>query len=154
MLIAYSTMALLFCRQHTKPLDINLLGHFYRVLHMGLNSGKEPIIWEIISSARNIFSLNLAGAAVLIPDFLREIDRLFNSALLQNTPPEMEKNALTIVNSLICYPRHFDGMEIPFSIGTVCTIASSYSCSHLIQSESKLTSTEVGAALVILTNIN
>jgi hypothetical protein len=56
--------------------------------------------------------LNLPGASVLIPDFLREIDRLFNSAL-QNTPPEIEKSALTIVNSLICYPNHFASLDIP-----------------------------------------
>lgn len=108
----------MFLRQHTRPLEIKLLTHFYRAIHQGLCSNKEAIIYEIITSARNIFSINLPGANVLIGDFLREIDRLFNSALLQNIPPEIEKQALAIAISLICYPDHLDAVEFPvISVG-------------------------------------
>jgi hypothetical protein len=114
MLIAYSTMGLLFLQKRAyKPIDTNLLSHYYRVIHNGLNSGKEQITWEIITSCKYLFSLGLPGVSVLIPAFLREIDRLFNSALLTNTAPEIDRNALTIVNSLICVPEHFDKLQIP-----------------------------------------
>lgn len=51
--------------------------------------------------------------------------RLFNSALLENIPPEIERDALTIgtpaivvdliqlASSLICFANHFKTLEIP-----------------------------------------
>lgn len=43
---------------------------------MGLNNVKSEVIWEIIENSTSIFSYDLPGVAVLIPDFLREIEVL------------------------------------------------------------------------------
>lgn len=44
------------------------------ILLQGLNNVKSEVICEIIENSTGIFSYDLPGVAVLIPDFLREIE--------------------------------------------------------------------------------
>eukprot|EP01114_Cavostelium_apophysatum_P012785 TRINITY_DN2948_c0_g1_i1.p1 TRINITY_DN2948_c0_g1~~TRINITY_DN2948_c0_g1_i1.p1 ORF type:complete len:1028 (+),score=340.40 TRINITY_DN2948_c0_g1_i1:1417-4500(+) len=114
LLLAYRTLCVLFCRRQTISANSELnylLAHFYRIIQMGLNNVKSEVIWEIIEDSLSIFSYDLPGVAVLIPDFLREIEVLCGPQT--TVSPSVKQNALVIVNSLICYPNHFNGLEFP-----------------------------------------
>lgn len=95
----------MFCVNRAKAIEQTILSSFYKVLYQGLNSSKEPIILEIISGAKNLFSLALPGSSLLISDFCREIDKLFISG---GSNPQKELDALGIICSLIAYPYHFE----------------------------------------------
>jgi hypothetical protein len=55
------------------------------------------------------------GIAVLIPDFLREIEKLWISGKKSVTPDDVQNKALLILLSLINYPVHFERVNEPFS---------------------------------------
>jgi hypothetical protein len=105
------TLCKLFCRQHKQPLSIDLLSHFYRVLENGLHSEKETVRDTVLTHARYIFSLGLPGASVLIADFLREIANVFSNR--PSISADIQRHCVTILNSLISYPLHYDGINLP-----------------------------------------
>lgn len=68
---------------------------------------------------------------MLIPDFLKEIELvviIFYINILLNyctkinsksTSPEVKKNSIIILNSLICYPRQFDNLDFPIMVSNI-----------------------------------
>jgi hypothetical protein len=36
--------------------------------------------------------------------------------MIKDAPAVVKQNALTIINSLICYPNHFDGLAFPVAV--------------------------------------
>lgn len=99
--LAYTILGTLFCRQTTHPFEVNTISHYYRSLLAGLRSGNDSLISTIMNSNSNIFSLDLPGVNILIPDFLTEIDRIINGSMVKNLPAEVEAKYFTIVNSVI-----------------------------------------------------
>jgi hypothetical protein len=107
--IAYRVLCRLFCCQHKKPPPLELLTHFYRVLQNGLRYEREQVRDAVIASAKNIFCFDLPGVAVLIPDFFREITNIFGARA--GVSSDMQRNAITLLNSLICLPKHYEGIN-------------------------------------------
>ncbi|PRP83806.1 ral GTPase-activating protein subunit alpha-2 [Planoprotostelium fungivorum] len=93
---------------HSQNRD-HYLSHFYRI---GLNNVKSEVICEIIQHSASIFLCDLPGVAVLIPDYLREIEVL-SAPVARRSNVEIKRYALLIVNSLICHPNHYHGLEYP-----------------------------------------
>jgi hypothetical protein len=50
------------------------------VVFQGL-SGHSSVVWVVVRNCTQLFSLPLPGLAVLIPDFLREIEKLVRSTV-------------------------------------------------------------------------
>ncbi len=65
----------------------------------------------VLTHARYIFSLGLPGASVLIADFLREIANVFSNR--PSITADIQRHCITILNSLISYPLHYDGVNLP-----------------------------------------
>ena len=113
-LVAYSTLCKIFCRPQAATLPTEILCHFYRTLKQGLNSNHSSIIWTIIRYASSIFTLCLPGVNILIPDFLREISKLFIAKSKTIIPPDVQMKALMLAASLICFPDHFTGVSYSY----------------------------------------
>jgi hypothetical protein len=118
-IIAFQVLCQLFCCQHGTPLSTELLAHFYRAIQVGLKNDNAMVRDQIITEARHIFSFGLPGVTVLIPDLLTEIASIFKS---RATVPEVQKHAMTLFNSLICYVNHHRDIEIP-DIGKIHQLA-------------------------------
>ena len=96
-LIAYRTLGLIFCRNHSKQSQTlrMFLSHFYRIISVGLCSIKHEIIMEIVTSCYNIFTFNLPGSMMLVFDFLREIEVLVKPQ--SSIPSKVKQHALLLV---------------------------------------------------------
>jgi len=112
-LTALATLCRIFCRRHAKPPHIDLLSHFYRVLQMSLQSNQTSMVWVIIRHASHLFSLDLPGVSVLIPDFLREIEKIWKPAQKNAVPEDVHQKSLLLAISLVCFPVHFPGLDFP-----------------------------------------
>ncbi|KAL6079276.1 Rap-GAP domain-containing protein [Balamuthia mandrillaris] len=109
-LTAIATLCRLFCKSHVIPPPLSVLSHFYMTLQEALKSAHSSIKWAVFRNAANVFSLGLPGAAILIPDFLREFNRLWK---LKTVPPDdVQKKSLVLLQSLICYPKHFASVPL------------------------------------------
>eukprot|EP01117_Protostelium_nocturnum_P016875 TRINITY_DN6763_c1_g3_i2.p1 TRINITY_DN6763_c1_g3~~TRINITY_DN6763_c1_g3_i2.p1 ORF type:complete len:1437 (+),score=495.99 TRINITY_DN6763_c1_g3_i2:71-4312(+) len=115
LLLAYRTLCTMFIRNHRLFSSMknghHYISHFYRIVQTGLNNVKSEVIWEIIEYSTKLFLCNLQGVAVLIPDYLREIEVLCGP--MTTTSSIVKQNGLRIVNSLICYPNHYSLIEFP-----------------------------------------
>eukprot|EP01122_Echinamoeba_exundans_P009931 TRINITY_DN357_c1_g1_i3.p1 TRINITY_DN357_c1_g1~~TRINITY_DN357_c1_g1_i3.p1 ORF type:complete len:2409 (-),score=504.45 TRINITY_DN357_c1_g1_i3:56-7282(-) len=110
-IISYAVLCQLFCTQHSKQIAPELLSHFFRAIQVGLRSENPLVRDQIMSEARGLFTYDLPGSAVLIPEMLTEITNVFK--VRQGATAEVQKNALSIFNSLICFPHHFKGVMVP-----------------------------------------
>jgi hypothetical protein len=110
-IISYAVLCQLFCTQHSKQIAPELLSHFFRAIQVGLRSENPLVRDQIMSEARGLFSYDLPGSAVLIPEMLTEITNVFK--VRQGATAEVQKNAIGIFNSLICFPHHFKGVMVP-----------------------------------------
>lgn len=117
-IIAFQVLCQLFCCQTPQPHSTELLAHFYRAIQVGLKNDNSMVRDQIITEARHIFSYGLPGCTVLIPDLLTEIASLKTRA----TVPEVQKHAMTLFNSLICYVNHHKDINIP-DIGKIHQLA-------------------------------
>eukprot|EP01087_Luapelamoeba_hula_P001339 TRINITY_DN1108_c0_g1_i2.p1 TRINITY_DN1108_c0_g1~~TRINITY_DN1108_c0_g1_i2.p1 ORF type:complete len:963 (-),score=110.16 TRINITY_DN1108_c0_g1_i2:2923-5697(-) len=109
-LTALATLCRVFVRQHVVPLHIDLLSHFYRIVQQVLQSGNAPMIYVLFRHGSHIFSMDLSGASVLIPGFLKEIDTLWKTP---KVPEDVQNKSLSIVLSLVPYPAHFAHLDLP-----------------------------------------
>lgn len=109
-IIAFQILCQLFCTQHATPLSPTLVAHFYRAIQVGLSNDNPMVRDQILTEARHIFSFGLPGVHVLIPDLLREIASIFKS---RSAVPEVQKHAMTLFNSLLCYVNHHKDINIP-----------------------------------------
>lgn len=110
-IISYAVLCQLFCTQHVKQIAPELLSHFFRAIQVGLRSENPLVRDQIMSEAKFVFSYDLPGAAVLIPDMLTEITNVFK--VRQGATADVQKNALSVFNSLLCFPHHFKGVMVP-----------------------------------------
>mmetsp|Transcript_23491 Transcript_23491/g.58803 ORF Transcript_23491/g.58803 Transcript_23491/m.58803 type:complete len:1527 (-) Transcript_23491:30-4610(-) len=109
---AYRALCRMFCRHHQRPLPLDLLGRFYAALHSGITTPSQgsAVQYAILESANNIFNLSLSGASVLIPYFLDGIRRVLS---LGKAPLQVQRKAVLILGSLLCYSNHYRGLDIP-----------------------------------------
>jgi hypothetical protein len=118
-IIAFQVLCQLFCCQSAQPHSTELLAHFYRAIQVGLKNDNSMVRDQIITEARHIFSYGLPGCTVLIPDLLTEVASIFKT---RATVPEVQKHAMTLFNSLICYVNHHKDINIP-DIGKIHQLA-------------------------------
>lgn len=109
-IIAFQILCQLFIAHHAVPLPNELLAHFYRAIQIGLKNDNPMVRDQILTEARHVFSYGLAGCHILIPDMLTEIASIFKT---RSAIPEVQKHAMTLFNSLLCYVNHHKDIEIP-----------------------------------------
>ena len=112
---AYAGLCRLICRHTPAQLPLKFLAHFYSVIHLGLTqpSSGSSVQHMIILNSSNIFNLSLPGAHVLIPYYLMEIRKIFETGSAPH--PVMLKGVL-LLNSLIGQTRHLLGVTIPIDL--------------------------------------
>lgn len=109
-IIAFQILCQLFIAHHAVPLSNELLAHFYRAIQIGLKNDNPMVRDQILTEARHVFSYGLSGCHILIPDMLTEIASIFKT---RSAIPEVQKHAMTLFNSLLCYVNHHKDIEIP-----------------------------------------
>lgn len=111
--IANRTLCRLVVRQSHVNLPLSLLSHFYDCVQVSLlEFSCSKAAWAILEHSTAIFSLGLPGANLLIPSFLTEISKIFTK--VDHIAEKVREAALTIVSSLVCFPSHFNGLQIPY----------------------------------------
>eukprot|EP01104_Vermistella_antarctica_P013879 TRINITY_DN4277_c0_g1_i3.p1 TRINITY_DN4277_c0_g1~~TRINITY_DN4277_c0_g1_i3.p1 ORF type:complete len:1289 (+),score=342.86 TRINITY_DN4277_c0_g1_i3:94-3960(+) len=106
-LVAYTTLCHVFCRHHLTHSHPGLVSHFYQAIRHGLSLGHPSIVYVIFRSASNLFALALPGVCALITDLLREIEHIFRQDSKTPPPEDVQRHAITILGSLLCYGNHF-----------------------------------------------
>mmetsp|Transcript_34708 Transcript_34708/g.97864 ORF Transcript_34708/g.97864 Transcript_34708/m.97864 type:complete len:1489 (+) Transcript_34708:260-4726(+) len=109
---AYKVLCKMFLRDHTRPLPLKLLAHFYVILQRGLTTpdSNNIIPNAILQYSSNVFNLALPGANLLIPYYLTEIRRVVTG---DSRPVAVRERAVTILTSLICVGSHLNGIDVP-----------------------------------------
>eukprot|EP00118_Oscarella_pearsei_P026270 m.309686 g.309686 ORF g.309686 m.309686 type:complete len:2118 (+) comp47370_c0_seq1:63-6416(+) len=108
--IAYQLMCSMFVRRHDHLPSLDLLDHFYRLMHIGLTALDQDFLDAILPQSKTIFSLSLPGAAILIPDFIKGADRVLSSPQLHKEATRV--SALVTLGSLLFFNRLYTGMFI------------------------------------------
>lgn len=111
--LANRTLCRLVVRQSHINLPLSLLSHFYDCVQVSLlDFSCSKAAWAILEHSTGIFSSGLPGANLLIPYYLTEISKIFTK--VDHIPEKVRESALIIVSSLVCLPKHFNGLSIPF----------------------------------------
>lgn len=111
--LANRTLCRLVVRQSHINLPLSLLAHFYDCVQVSLlDFSCSKAAWAILEHSTGIFSSGLPGANLLIPYYLTEISKIFTK--VDHIPEKVRESALIIIGSLICMPKHFSGISIPF----------------------------------------
>lgn len=111
--LANRTLCRLVVRQSHINLPLTLLAHFYDCVQVSLlDFSCSKAAWAILEHSTGIFSSGLPGANLLIPYYLTEISKIFSK--VDHIPEKVRESALIIVSSLVCMPKHFNGLVIPF----------------------------------------
>lgn len=114
LLLAYSTLCRLFCRQHIRDMPIQFLSHFYQHIKVGLSpQSHSSVVWVILRYSSDIFALALPGSNILISDYLLAINRLFDADNTIKPPKDVQSKALTVLASLLCFPKKYQGTTVP-----------------------------------------
>lgn len=111
--LANRTLCRLVVRQSHINLPLTLLSHFYDCVQVSLlDFSCSKAAWAILEHSTGIFSSGLPGANLLIPYYLTEISKIFTK--VDHIPEKVRESALIIISSLVCMPKHFNGVIIPF----------------------------------------
>lgn len=115
---AISNLCDLFYKTTLESLPAEMLAHFYRILIFTMRSEYAPVSDQVIIEIKNIFSRNLPGSSILIPEVIESVENIFRPK--HSAPLETQRSAVTLLSSLICYPNHFDGVGNPcISVGRI-----------------------------------
>lgn len=110
--LAMRSLCRIITRHTPENLPLSVLSYFYDALQFSLmECSGTKVSWAILEHASGIFGMGLPGANQLIPYFLHEISRNFNK--MDSVPDKVRESCILILSSLICYHRHFEGLEIP-----------------------------------------
>jgi len=111
--LANRTLCRLVVRQSHINLPLPLLSHFYDCVQVSLlEFSLSKAAWAILEHSTAIFSMGLPGANLLIPYYLTEISKIFTK--VDHIAEKVREAALTIIASLVVFPSHFNGLQIPY----------------------------------------
>ncbi|KJE91835.1 hypothetical protein CAOG_009594 [Capsaspora owczarzaki ATCC 30864] len=101
--LATGALCRLMTRRLDRPVTLDYLAHYYRLLHSGLRGNDLDVQHAIISNSTRIFTLGLPGSTMVLVDFLTAIE----SVLLTNRAESfaLRTDALKILFSLTCLPN-------------------------------------------------
>jgi hypothetical protein len=109
---AAGALCRLFCRQ-TDPVPLVVLQFVYSAVARELEERPcSAASFEIIANCGPLFALALPGVHGLIPYFLNAIKMIVDSKAATDVPDACLRNCVTIVCSLICFPRHYPNMSV------------------------------------------
>lgn len=108
--LAIGTLCRLIVRHHKEILPLEFLSHFYGVLQQCLKNHPNSVVsHSILLNSSNIFNLALPGSSMLIPHFINEIKAIQSNS--DNVLASIKQRCIIITCSLICYPKHLDGIS-------------------------------------------
>jgi hypothetical protein len=118
--LALACLCRLMCNQSgTRQAEEDYYPHFYRAVTKGLLEKDERIQFAIILHSSNIFTLNMKGSFLLIPYYVRCIERLFDknqSTLKSNLSADsiylVQHHSLKLLVSISHLTFHYKNMLI------------------------------------------
>ncbi|CAF0735212.1 unnamed protein product [Adineta ricciae] len=112
-LSAYRLLCSMGVFNHDTPPPADFLDMFLLTIYEGLSSGDEDIIHVIISSCKvDFFHRCWPSSTLLLPLFTSACCEIGQKPCLVEgkTIPKVE--ALTILSSLVCFPNHFEQLDV------------------------------------------
>lgn len=101
--LAYKTLCSIFSQKFSQPWNKNFLSHFYRAIHVGFTTKTTIEIRDtIILNSADFFGLQLPGANLLIPDYVKACEQMLKT---KTSSRELRMSGLNILTSIIhlCY---------------------------------------------------
>ncbi|KAI8842536.1 hypothetical protein BC829DRAFT_446414 [Chytridium lagenaria] len=113
---AYAIICRIFSKpQRRQPFDRPHLDRFYNALKVGLKSDSQSLT-SIIMNSENLFSLDLEGIRLLIPNMVialrRVLPKLERDFILNYPVDELRRAAFRIIGCVMTVPNHFDGVMV------------------------------------------
>ncbi|KAA3681032.1 uncharacterized protein DEA37_0007041 [Paragonimus westermani] len=109
-LSALRTLTEAIIRPPDRPINEEVIAQFYNVLHRYLAGSDQQFIHEVVRSCgMRFFSSELPASHILLLDFLKGISVVLGEDSFGKDLPHTE--ALMMLTSLLCYPRHFGTLE-------------------------------------------
>ncbi|CAF1045593.1 unnamed protein product [Rotaria sp. Silwood1] len=112
-LSAYKLLCSMGVFNHDVSPPADFLDMFLLTIYQGLSSGDEDIIYAIISSCKvDFFHRCWPSSTLLVPLFTTACCEIGQKPCLVDgkTIPKVE--ALTILSSLVCFPNHFEQLDV------------------------------------------
>ncbi|KAI9355355.1 hypothetical protein DFJ73DRAFT_276580 [Zopfochytrium polystomum] len=102
----YSSLCKLMAKRHEQPLELDVVSHFYRCILRGLGTDDLKVVSSILSNSTAIFLVNLPGSSILIPHFVRAINKLLVGSR-DNTSVStiVRQSAIKILHSMSAIPN-------------------------------------------------
>ncbi|KAI8073208.1 hypothetical protein BC940DRAFT_343891 [Gongronella butleri] len=116
---AYGCLCRLVCRKSEEPRSTEFYTHFYRSILKGLASEDNQIIRAIIENCERLFTFALPGVHILIPPFIRTIEKqLLDGDVVKDVPLNLRKSCITILGSLTAVSNQFIDVELGVKAAT------------------------------------
>ncbi|KAJ3442917.1 hypothetical protein M0812_12669 [Anaeramoeba flamelloides] len=121
--VAYKILCNIFCAHQKRPFLDDYINEFFMSIILAFENEIDfgSSIGAILQNTENIFTTNLEGLYILIPYYLKIINKILTNdqttftATISNE--ELRKSSIKIIKTLICLPNYFDPLEIPLIEG-------------------------------------